>query len=253
LVSSLAKSKGAKAMKSAMKGKRSLFTTVSIAALLIPLGGALAANRDQPPSTHVNSNVHRIISAVPGATTLYDQNSDDAGVSVPSTDDDYHFQGTWGADDFVVPQGHVWNITEVEVSGAYAAGPTPKKDPNLLEYVTFYTDTDGNGVPDHIIRDLGYLKGREHKGSFAIKFGPLNLKEGQYWISVSAVIDRLAYGEWEWETRSTQNNDLAAWRTNYGDPSSDCWDHYGVMNSCVDIGEGPDFMFALKGQDQLAK
>lgn len=48
----------------------------------------------------------------------------------------------------------------------------------------------------HIIRQFGYLKGREHKGSFAIKFGPVNLKEGRYWISVSAIIDRFAYGEW---------------------------------------------------------
>jgi hypothetical protein len=196
-----------------MKVKLSLFTTVSIAALSISLGGALAAHRDQPAAAHVYSNVDRIISAVPGATTLYDQNSDDAGVSVPSTYDAYHFQGTWGADDFVVPQGHIWNITGLEVSGTYAAGPTPKKDPNLSEDATFYTDTDGDGLPDHIIRQFGYLKGREHKGSFAIKFGPVNLKEGRYWISVSGIIDRFAYGEWEWETRSTQNNNPAAWYT----------------------------------------
>ena len=80
----------------------------------------------------------------------------------------------------------------------------------------------------------------------------MGLKEGRYWISVSAIIDRFAYGEWEWETRSTQNNDPAAWYTTE-DPNSECWDHYGVMTSCVDSGEGPDFMFALKGQDQVAK
>src|SRR4051794_33253572 len=70
------KPKGRKAMTPAMTGKRSVFTTVSIAALSISLGGALAAHRDQRAAAHVHSHVERIISAVPGAITLYDQNSD---------------------------------------------------------------------------------------------------------------------------------------------------------------------------------
>jgi len=240
-----------------MKVKLSLFTAVSIAALSISLGGALAAHRDQAAATHVRSKVDRVISAVPGAVTLYDQNSDDAGVAVSSTYDAYHFQGTWGADDFAVPDGHTWSIFEVEVSGAYAPGLTPKKDPNLSEQVYFYTDTDDDGLPDHIIRECDYMKGRDHNGSFAIRLRdscPVTLQGGRrYWMSVSAIIDTLYYGKWEWETRSTQSNNPAVWKTNYGDPDSECDGHYGVMTSCVDIGEGPDFMFALKGQDQVAK
>ncbi len=67
-----------------MSGKVCLLTAVAISVIAFCAGGAIAADR-KLPVTHARGAVHRVISAVPGSVTLYDQNDDDAGVAVIST------------------------------------------------------------------------------------------------------------------------------------------------------------------------
>jgi hypothetical protein len=197
--------------------------------------------------------VHAIQAAVrgaPGSTErlLYSQYDDDQGTAISSQnfDSDFDPYDDAGADDFTVPGGHVWRIKEVDVAGTYhgTGGPAPS------ENVSFYTDD--NGLPGTLIKSLT-VTGTDNSGSFAIPFGalgPVRLKGGAsgrtYWVSVQVNMDYFD-GQWFWETRTAQNGNGAAWENPGGGWGTIC-SSWGRLTKCLPHGEGPDFMFALKGR-----
>jgi hypothetical protein len=213
-------------------------------------GNAFAAG-PMRPVTHIRGEVRRVIAAVPGAATLYDQNSDDAGVAVISEDFSHGFDSfdSYGADDFTVPAGHKWRIREVEVSGAYGQ----QSEPAQSEDVVFYKDK--KGLPGMLMAQCLQLSGTDKMGSFAIKLPrscKVNLSGGKrYWVSVVANESNECCTNWGWETRNTQDGKPAAWENPNGGFLVGC-ETWGVMTSCVSPeGEGADFMFALKGTDSV--
>ena len=133
------------------------------------------------------------------------------------------------------------------MAGAYGC-PGCDGGPASSESVFFYKDR--KGLPGKLIAECGAIKGQDNQGSFAIRLPKsckVTLKGGKaYWVSVVATMSFNCCGEWNWETRNSQIENPAAWENpNRGDCRS--WD---VMTSCIgNYGEGPDFMFALKGAD----
>jgi hypothetical protein len=223
----------------------------SSALILCVASSALAAERARP-ATYFNGNVHRVIAAVPGAVTLYDQNSDDSGVAVLSTNfTDFDDFDSYGADDFIVPSGHKWKIQQVEVAGNYSASDG-NKGPARSESVFFYRDD--HGLPGELIVKCDQIQGKDNQGSFAIRL-PKSCKAvlkggNRYWISVFANMDIACCGQWNWGTRNGENNKAAAWESP-GGHLGPCT-IWGRMTSCVgNNGEGPDFMFTLKGKDVI--
>src|SRR5215469_3261648 len=70
------------------------------------------------------------------AKMLYNQNSSDAGGYIDSENftsgqTQYNDQG---ADDFVVPIGLTWRVTEVDVTGVYYRGSGPATSENVIFY-----------------------------------------------------------------------------------------------------------------------
>ena len=220
----------------------------SASVLTLFAGGAVSASTTIRPVTHARGEVHRIAAALPGSVTLYDQNDQDTGVAVISSyfTDDFDSFSTYGADDFTVPEGHKWIIHQVEVSGAYNSANGPASSENVLFY------TDKKGLPGKQVVACNDIKGKDNQGSFAIRLPQsckVRLKGGKrYWVSVVANIDFACCGQWDWETRDGQNGDPAALENpNGGFDVCPTWD---VMQSCLGSGgEGPDFMFTLKGKD----
>lgn len=98
------------------------------------------------------------------------------------------------ADDFVVPQGQTWHITEVDVTGVYLNGSGPAS----CAVVTFYTN-NRKGKP-----------GRVHRRPFALDCGGgpnfhcvlpkgVKLPSGTWWVSVTpdcSFVD--GCGQWGW-------------------------------------------------------
>ena len=209
---------------------------------------AIATERARPP-THLHGEVHRVVAAVLGSVTLVDQNDDDSGVAVWSEDFSHGFDSydSSGADDFTVPAGHKWKIREMEVSGAYGE----QSEPAQSEDVVFYRDKQG--LPGTPIARCLQLAGKDNMGSFAIKLPrscSVALKGGKrYWVSVVVHENNTCCTNWGWETRNGQNGKPAAWENPNGGFGIGC-ETWGIMTSCIGIeGEGPDFMFALKGRD----
>ena len=113
----------------------------------------------QPPHPRLPD---RAIPPVPAALAiiLYDQMNNPAPTPTPPTpggvtSQDYEPQldsyDSFAADDFVIPAGQIWNITEVDVIGESSEPPAP---PDSF-HVFFYTDS-GNAA-----RDVGCKPARQ--------------------------------------------------------------------------------------------
>jgi hypothetical protein len=172
---------------------------------------------------------------------LYNQNNQDQGVGIVSQnfESTYDAYDSQAADDFVVPHGQVWVIKAVIVTGVYFNGSGPAASENVTVY------KDNGGTPGAVVAAVTKV-GTDTGGSFAIKTGQIALTQGHYWLSVQANMDFGVGGEWGWETRLAQRRIASQW-VNPGDGfASGCTSYY-TTTVCIPSGEGPDFMFKLKG------
>jgi hypothetical protein len=220
--------------------KTILFASAAVFALTA--GGASAT----PVASHSGSYAHHVVHSVPkGSKTLYDQNSNDDGEAI----DSQNFESTFaayddaGADDFTVPSGHTWKVSEVDVTGQFFVDSGPSSSEN----VTFYSDAGGK--PGKAVKK-GTFTNLNGSGSpsYSLKLGKkgVKLKAGTYWVSVVANCAFESCGEWGWEMNGAVQGNPAVWE-NPGGGFGICpkWDT--VLNC---IGASGDFMFALQGKDK---
>lgn len=225
------------------------FTVVTALALALAVvaafgTGAGARTGVSPKAVH-KSKAAKVFVKPSALTKLYNQNSQDSGVGIVSqnfetANDIYDSQG---ADDFKVKAGHVWKVKEVDVTGLYFNGSGLATSEN----VTFYKDA-GNS-PGAVKKSYTGLVGADNgTGSFVITLPSVTkLVAGHYWVSVQANLDFSVGGEWAWETRTVQKNTAAMWQ-NPGDGFATGCTTYANMQTCIgDLGEGPDYMFTLRG------
>ena len=208
----------------------------------VPLALAIAASSlsaAQPSSVAVGRD--------PEAKVLWFQNDRDSAVGVVSQNFEASFDAydNQGADDFLVPQGEVWVIKQIQVTGTYFSGTGPARSHNLY----FHRNEDGR--PGRVIATYLELVGDPHGGNGEFLFTlpePLKLKQGKHWLSVQVNMDFADAGQWGWETRSTQEGRPAVWK-NPGDGFDTGCISYQRLQHCIGpLGEGPDFMFALYGK-----
>ncbi|HEX4080171.1 MAG TPA: hypothetical protein VHX61_15020 [Rhizomicrobium sp.] len=179
-----------------------------------------------------------------GAKVLWNQNSSYADIAVGSqnftggTSTAYNDQG---ADDFVIPKGKTWTITEVDVSGVYYEGPGPATSENVIFY------KDKQGMPGKPVRNATFNNLNGTGGpDFAIMLPGkgLKLNAGHYWVSVIANLAFDDAGAWFWDVNTMQHGKQAMWQNPPGgDGTCRTW---GTIEDCT--GYGPDFMFDLRGK-----
>jgi len=89
------------------------------------------------------------------------------------------------ADDFVVPSGQTWNITEVDVQGVYFDCSNPC---GPADSFNFYFYRDFGGLPGPILLGIGGTSYVNNSGVFQIPVSPsqLVLGPGRYWVSVQS-------------------------------------------------------------------
>jgi hypothetical protein len=185
----------------------------------------------------------------PAGGVLYDQNSNDSGIAIVSDDfdsgsfDNYDDQA---ADDFAVPSGSTWKVTEVDVTGVYFNGSGPADGVNIY----FYKNKKGlpKGDPIKTISGASCTDVTGF-GSFACKVGKVKLKGGNtYWVSVQAQMNFIGgFGEWGWENQTTSEGTKAVWQNPGGGFSSTGCTSWKTENVCIPDGQG-DHMFTLKGK-----
>jgi hypothetical protein len=147
---------------------------------------------------------------------------------------------SFAADDFVVPEGEIWNITEVDVIGESSEPPVP---PDSF-HVFFYADSGtlpGTLVASRVANPYsGFV-------SFLITLtSPVMLGHGTYWVSVQAREDFTSSGEWFWGNRLVISNSGAAWQNPGGGFGANC-PTWGRKTSCRPTQNGPDQLYRLVG------
>ncbi|HEY3779298.1 MAG TPA: hypothetical protein VGL35_14700 [Rhizomicrobium sp.] len=179
-----------------------------------------------------------------GSKTLYNQNSNDAHIAISSENLTSGSSSTFddqGVDDFVVPKGQTWTITEVDVTGQYSQPPGPANSENVIFY------RNKKGMPGKPVRNGTFdnLKGTGGP-DFAIMLPGkgLKLEAGRYWVSVIANIDLPSEGLWYWEVTSRQHGRQGMWQNPRGG-----YDACRTWCTIESLGAtGPDFMFSLRGK-----
>ena len=138
----------------------------------------------------------------------YDNFSTEEPPNIPSQDAEtaLDFFDSQAADDFIVPAGQTWQVTEVDVLGEYdSAGPA-------ASFHVFFYENGAGDLPGMLVASR--LE-NPYTGSndFVITLTePVTLPEGHYWVSVQARQDITQAGFWLWHNRTVQSNSGAAWQ-----------------------------------------
>ena len=225
------------------------------AALILSAGSASAASH---PSMMVKGHAphFNLFPGGKGAKTLYDQTSavGSNGVDSQNFESTYAAYDDQGADDFVVPSGATWTVTEVDAPGIYYNGSGPASSENVIFY------SDGKGEPGKAVKGgaVNNVKGKDSGGSFTISLGKKGVtlagggkpgKKGKgttYWVSVVANCSfGGGCGQWGWSTSTKMHGNGAQWQ-NPGGGFGVC-PTWGPITTCISGDTDPDFAFVLKG------
>jgi hypothetical protein len=224
-------------------------TSLLAAAAVLALTSGFAS---AAPSAAVSSHgALRVVPAQNPDAVLYDQMDNDSGIGITSQNFEASLDiyDNMGADDFKVPTGFIWKVSEVDVAGVYYNGAGPAAS----VHVAFYKSK--GGLPSKLVADFPAEVYTDSTGfgSFNIKLSSkAKLKAGKYFVGVAANMDFGVGGQWGFETRSVQSGDPAAWQ-NPGDGFGTGCTTWGVESVCIVAGQGPDKMFRIIGKSVAAQ
>jgi len=176
--------------------------------------------------------------------TLYDQYdnfSTTASVSQDFEAANNAFDAQLG-DDFVVPAGQTWSITNVALRGLYFNGPGPAASMNVYFY------TNGGTLPATPVYTATNLAFSVTGEDFSVPLTvPAVLSAGTYWVSVQARLDFTPGGEFGWYDRTVQSNSPAAFRNPGGGFNCPAGGAWAAKTGCIPTAGGPDQVFKLVG------
>jgi hypothetical protein len=191
------------------------------------------------------------------AVVLYDQ-LNYPGSGGPNSQElpDFPAFTDFTADDFVVPSGQTWTITEVDAPGFYSNGPGPADNFNVFFY------QNSGSLPGMQVYSATAQSYVNNSGVFQVTLTvPAVLTPGTYWVSVQAHMSFTSNGQWFWIDRTVQANSRAAWQNPGGglpppescpapgcpNPCPTC-QTWGIMQCCTGAPAGElDQMFRLIG------
>ena len=239
-----------------------IYLLLLLAVCVIPfaLGQRSAANRipsantKQLPSMSSDSDVSTPFHALatpefPTGLVLWDQYNNPA-TEPPINVGSQKFEPAMAAfddqaaDDFVInapPPPIFLYTTGVRVMGEYSQGGGPVSSFNVY----LYTNGAGN-LPGSLI--ASFLN-RPYTGTppdFVIRWSPLSLPSGTYWVSVQARQDFTPNGQWFWHNRTVQSNAGAAWQ-NPGDGYGTGCITWNRKSACMADQVSPDQVFQILG------
>ena len=175
------------------------------------------------------------------AVVLYDQYDNNTGTAFESNfhADDPAFVD-YMADDFVVPGGETWTITEVDAMGMqFGVG-------GATFNVGFYTNGAGN-LPGTQVYNTNNGTYTTNGTDWVITIPPAILTPGTYWVMVQGNGSNNPFNSWFWTGRSVQSNDTAAWQQPGNAYGRNCitWERKPICFS--EIPGDPDQVFRVVG------
>jgi hypothetical protein len=213
-------------------------TLTAAAVLALAFGGASAATIQKGASGKAKPFVGGAAGMV-----LYDQSGNDAGNATTSQNFESAFDvyDNMGADDFTVPAGMTWKVSQVNITGAYYNGSGLAAS----QHITIYKDKGGK--PSSVVADFPGLMGKDNgTGSFSIKLpSTVKLKAGTYWISSQIDMDFTVGGQWGWQLQTVVAGTGPMW-VNPGNGFGTGCTKWSDAGTC--LGSPGDHMFTLIGK-----
>jgi hypothetical protein len=144
-------------------------------------------------------------------SVLYDQYDNFATkepINIPSQDAEtaLDFFDSQAADDFTVPAGQTWQVTELDVLAEYDSD-----GPAASFHVYFYQNGAGD-LPGMLVASRLENPYTGNSDFVITLTEPVTLPEGHYWVAVQARQDITQAGFWLWHNRTVQSNSGAAWQ-----------------------------------------
>jgi hypothetical protein len=148
--------------------------------------------------------------ATPGSILYdqYDNFSTEKTPNIPSQDAEtaLDFFDSQAADDFIVPPGQIWQVTEVDVRAEYdSTGPA-------ASFHVFFYENGAGDLPRFLVSSRLQNPYTGNNDFVIMLTEPVTLPEGHYWVSVQARQDITQAGFWLWHNRALQANSGAAWQ-----------------------------------------
>ena len=183
-------------------------------------------------------------SGTPG--TLYDQTDNAATTATSSQNFEAAFDNfdDFTADDFVVPAGQTWNVSQVNVGGQYFNGTGPADSVNV-----FFFPNSGTlpGSPAVCTFNNVAIASGAATGSFNVILpSSCSLTAGTYWVSMQANMNFTPNGQWGWNDRTVQSNSGAAFENPGGGFACSGGNGWVLKTTCV-TGSSPDQSYLLIG------
>jgi hypothetical protein len=216
------------------------------AALALVGTGSVSGDHIHPPISVKHQSKHTILFPHRGAKLLYDQSESDNGQAIRAENfepalDDYDSEA---ADNFKVPAGQTWKISEVYVEGIYFEGSRSNDSFN----VTFYRSRKGKiGERVKTCANASYRHDTQFDLGSEYITCKVELKKGSYFVAVQANTIYFEGGEWGWTTNNTVRGAASLWRNPRDGFATGCTD-FTTTTICIPNGEGGDFAFALYGK-----
>ncbi|HEX8230690.1 MAG TPA: choice-of-anchor R domain-containing protein [Chloroflexia bacterium] len=147
------------------------------------------------------------------------------------------------ADDFVVPAGKTWTLSQVDVAGFPVVGSA---QPSFFNVLLYRDNSTLPGVQVASYSNLSYVINPTN-GEYSIAFPSTLFGPGTYWVSVQA--DTTAAGNrWTWSARLLPAlNNGGAWRNPGNGFGSGCIDWARKTTCLPQSNSGPDQTFRLHG------
>ncbi len=209
---------------------------------------AISAAAATPPSVAPAFRLQKapIIQHDAKAKVLYDQTANGSGAAYVSQkfDSAHSTYDDQIADDFTVPAGKTWTVSEVDVVGGYSSPGGPAKSENVFIY-----KATAKGLPKLKVMEFDKVKGKDTSGSFAITLPQsVKLAPGTYFVSVQVNMSYATGGLWGWEDTagSPTFGSPAAFKNPQNGFQTGCT-KWTALNKCEAVG-GADMIFKLLGQ-----
>ena len=181
------------------------------------------------------------------ATVLYNQTANPSGDGDVSQKLEIKADDDQIADDFTVPSGKTWTVSQIVAVGLYGLTTTSARADS--ENVFLYKATAA-GLPGLKIMQLNNVKGKDTNGTFALTLPkPVALKAGTYFVSVQANMNYETQGVWNWEVTNagTKAKGFSGVIRNPGNGLSTGCTKWTAINSCTLHPHGVDFLFKILG------
>lgn len=183
-------------------------------------------------------------------SVLWNQNANfGSGVNSQNYEPGMEEYNDAAADDFVVPVGQFWYITEVDVTGTYVGGVGPatsvdvtffrngSNSPRKVKYAFTVSCTDNSGS----FQCLLPMTQRKHPRPVVRLFA------GTYWVSVVANCASTVCRQWQWTENTTVTDNEAQWEDPHGGWGyRGCGDGFEPLHKCFG-GSPADLAFDLIG------